>query len=233
MPNAQMAKVSQAQGDFKTMQNALASQGATQQSGEQTQVRNDLTQQAQGEFNNPSRQAYYNTIYNTNLNNGLGQVENGYKNALTSSVTNAADKGLVGGTVDAQARANLSATEKQGAAQVAQGAQQAMQGAQLQDQSTLSNLMGLIQSGDPTQMAQYQAQIQQLGAQGQNLQQQAQNQQSNWNVGAYNTALQSAGIGGVVGAGATGASNAISQAAANSAWTGQGAGAAGSLGMGG
>jgi hypothetical protein len=183
------------------MQTKVAEKQATIRQARTGRQQANLSTMVGGMFDDPSRKALYDRVYKTNLDFGLGQVQDAYKGALTQGVTRAADQGLLGGTVDSQRRADLGATRDKGAAAAAAGAASASGALKARDQQMRQYLMSIIQSGDPTAMAQARAQLAQLDAQRSTVDEGAQANQGQWGYDDYNAQLQSQALGGFAGAG--------------------------------
>lgn len=160
-PTAQLARQRLAMGSPMSPEEIAASL----QNDQLTQQRSALTQQVNGFFDNPGRQAAEQASVQAQLQQALGGIGDNYRQQYTQGAQHAGDQGLLGSSVDIEHRAAAGQQRDMAAGQAGQSAQSALQQFQGNDINQRQQLLQLVNSQDPGTAQQAQSALQALQSQ--------------------------------------------------------------------
>ncbi len=104
-------------------------------------------------FADPTREAYYNSLYSSALQSGLGQAQNNAQQQNRAAQFNAADRGVLGGSSDVAKRADVGRALDYASLGAQNSAFNFADQYRRGDEDKKVNLMRLIESGDPASQA--------------------------------------------------------------------------------
>lgn len=195
-PTAQLARQRLAMGSPMSPEEIAASL----QNDQLTNQRSALTQQVNGFFDNPGRQAAEQQSVQAQLQQALGGIGDQYRQQYTQGAQKAGDQGLLGSSVDIEGRAAAGQQRDLAAGQAGQSAQGALQQFQGNDINQRQQLLQLVNSSDPGQAAQAQSQLQALQSQAGGITGQQGVSQQAFQLGQFGMNNTSQAIGQGVGA---------------------------------
>ena len=195
-PTAQLARQRLAMGSPMSPEEIAASL----QNDQLAQQRSALTQQVNGFFDNPGRQAAEQSSVQAQLQQALGGIGDSYRQQYTKGAQQAGDQGLLGSSVDIEGRAAAGQARDLAAGQAGQSAQSALQQFQNNDINQHQQLLQLVNSSDPAQATQAQSALQALQAQAGGITGQAGINQQSFQLGQLGMNNTSQAIGQGVGA---------------------------------
>ena len=195
-PTAQLAQQRLAMGSPMSPEEVAASL----QNDQVTKQRSALTQQVNGFFDNPGRQAAEQQSVQAQLQQALGGIGDQYRQQYTQGAQHAGDRGLLGSSVDIEGRAAAGQSRDLAAGQAGQSAQSALQQFQGNDIQQRQQLLQLVNSQDPGTAQQAQSQLQALQSQTGGITGQTGVQQQGMQLGQFGMNNTSQALGQGVGA---------------------------------